>query len=286
MLRMFDRTGRARWQSGTRGMGPGEYTRPMRAVRGPGIVQVIDMSQRRVSRLDGEGRYVTGARFTAFPAAVAAQGRTGSFVMLLDDFRGGKTLQRWQPGDSGVTLGPAPAAAEPPQPGLIVFPVLAVAPNGALAFAPDINTYRILLLNAAGTQVGSIARDLPRVKRTAAEMAAQERLRTRVRERVQAERNRSGPPPAATPRPAGDPELKPHIAIDGLRFDDEGRLWVRTMRGDESSTVFDVFTPAGALAREVTIDAAAGSFSLAGRWLAAGIITEEGFAAVRLYEVP
>jgi hypothetical protein len=57
------------------------------------------------------------------------------------------------------------------------------------------------------------------------------------------ERGRSG---ASLPliRPTGS-ELKPHIAINGLRFDDAGRLWARTMRGNESLTIFDLFAADG-----------------------------------------
>ncbi len=285
MLRRFDRNGRPVWAGAARGNGPGELQRPMRGMLGPGLTQVVDLSQRRVTRLDSTGRYRSSAPLRGFPAAVAAQGRTGAFVVLLDDFRGGLRLERWTPADSGpasVTLPPAP---ESPAPGTIVFPALAASPEGEIALARDINTYRIEVLGPDGSERRVLTRDVLRVRRTAAEREALDRITARAAARVGAERGRTGPPPGVAPRPGGDPDLKPHIMIDGLRYDDGGRLWVRTMRGDESVTVFDLFSPAGAFLGEVRIPAAVGRFALAGQWLALSAETEVGYPVVRLYTV-
>jgi hypothetical protein len=174
MLRMSDGSGRVLWTAGTDGMGPGEYRRPLRAIPGPAVVQVLDMTQRRVTRLHVDGGYGSSARVAGFPAAVAAQGRSGTFM--------------------------------------------------------------------------------PRHRRSA--------------RRCPLTRNSSHT-----------------FAIDGMRYDDTGRLWVRTMRGDQHTTVFDVFTPAGAFAGEVRLDALVGSYSLAGRFMAASVVTNEDFAAVWVFEV-
>ena len=283
--RRFDRSGTLHWSSGNEGSGPGEYRRAMWGVLAPTGVQLVDMSARRVSRLDAAGRFRSSATFRGFPAAVAAQGTTGAFVILTDDFRGGYRLERWTAADSGQPHFALPPA-EPRPPGAIVFTALAVANDGTVALVRDINDYRIQVIGADGTVRRTLVRELPRVRRTPEELAAQERVRQRAAARVAAER---GTPPTGAspprPRPAGDPDLKPHIAIDGMQFDDEGRLWVRTMRGDHNRTVFDLFAPGGAFLGEVRIDGQAGSFALAGRWLAVAAETEEGYPVVRIYRV-
>jgi len=188
ILRRFDRTGRATWSGGAHGNGPGEFVRPLRGMLAPGGLQVLDMTQRRVTRLDAAGRFVSSAPLRGFPSAVSARGRTGRFVVLFDDFRGGLTLDEWTPGDSGKTYATLPPAAEPRAPGTIVFPAVAIAPSGDVAFARDNNAYRIQVIGPDGSVRRVIARDLPRMQRTAEELAALERVRQRAAARVNAER--------------------------------------------------------------------------------------------------
>ncbi|MDX2057746.1 MAG: hypothetical protein SFV24_08070 [Gemmatimonadales bacterium] len=57
------------------------------------------------------------------------------------------------------------------------------------------------------------------------------------------------------------------------------------MRGAEGSTVFDLFSPAGAFLGEVEIDGAVGAFSPAGAWLAVAVETSDGFPVLRRYRV-
>jgi len=141
------------------------------------------------------------------------------------------------------------------------------------------------VLTPTGETVTEIARDIPRTKRTPAEIAAIERRRQQAAERVRSERGqRGGSGPAVPMRPPSD-ELKPHVAIDGLRFDDTGRLWAKTMRGTESSTVFDVFAPDGKYLGEVTVPAAIGTFTVAGRWFAADVESTDGTPRVVLFEI-
>jgi len=284
MVRMFDRAGRSLWTAGSTGMGPGEFRQPIRGMLGPGVVQVLDMSQRRVTRLGSDGRYLSSARLTGFPAAVSARGRSGTFVVLIDNFREGRSLQRWTPQDSGGTATPVPPAAAPPPPGTIVFPSIAVAPDGSVALVRDGTVYSLERVTADGAVVPLASRDVPRVRRTEAELAALERVRDRARAKAASERG-ARPAPAVAPRPGGDPDLKPHVAIDGLRYDDSGRLWVRTMRGNEGVTIFDLFGANGRYVGEVRVPAEVGAFSLAGRFLAASVVTDDGYAVVRLFEV-
>jgi hypothetical protein len=289
MLRLLDRRGTLVWSAGRDGMGPGEFRRPMRAVVGAAGVQVLDLTQRRVTRLAADGKFRNSAPLPGFPAAVAAQGRNGALLVLVDDFRGGFTLQRWLPGDSGATAIPLPAPDQPRQPGVIAFPVLAAAPDGAVALVRDNTRYRIERLAPDGKALTPLTRELAPLRRTAEEAEALERIRQRAAARARATRASQGGAPGgaapARPRPAGDPDLKPHIAIDGLRFDESGRLWVRTERGDASSTVFDLFSAEGAYVGEVRVSGTVGAFSFHGRRMAAAVVTDDGYAVVRLYDV-
>ena len=283
-LRFFDRSGRSVWTAGRPGMGPGEYRLPTRAAVGPRGVQVIDMTLRRITRLDPSGKFLTSAPLNGFATSVGSRGRTGEVVVLLDDFRGPFTLQRWSDSDSGRVIGTVPRSAAA-QAGTLTIPSIAVSPSGQVAVLRDPTEYRILLLSPTGETAGEITRDVPRVKRTAAEIAAVERRRQAATSRVRSERaQRGGSAPIVPIRPPSD-ELKPHISIDGLRFDDAGRLWAKTMRGNESSTVFDLFAPDGRYVGEVVVPAAIGAFSLAGRWFVADVEAADGTPRVGVWEV-
>jgi hypothetical protein len=70
-----------------------------------------------------------------------------------------------------------------------------------------------------------------------------------------------------------------------LAADDAGRLWARTMRGTESSTVFDVFATDGKFIGEVTLPAAAGAFAIAGRWFVADVESADGTPRIGVWEI-
>jgi hypothetical protein len=281
ILRAFDQDGRVLWTSGRHGEGPGEYRLAVRAVPGPRGIQVLDMTLRRISRLHGDGTFASATAVGAFPAASAGHGASSDLYVLADNFRGAKTLHRWAYADSGRRIGGIPGEE---QAGVVAFAAVAVAPSGELAVQPDINEYVIHRLDASGKVIGEWRRDIERVRRTPDEVAALERVRQRAAERAGAEagRGRGGAPPL---RSSGTEDLKPHAAIDGLRFDDTGRLWVRTMRGDHTRTILDVFSPSGSWLGEVVVLFPMGAFSLAGRWLAADVEADDGTRRVMIWEV-
>ena len=79
--------------------------------------------------------------------------------------------------------------------------------------------------------------------------------------------------------------FKPHASTDALRYDDAGRLWVRTLRGTSRPTVFDVFRPTGAFVGEVTLPMQVSAYSLAGSYLATASEREDGVPVVVLWSV-
>jgi hypothetical protein len=282
-LRMFDRSGRVLWSSGRTGAGPGEYRLPIRAVVGPRSIQVVDLTLRRVTRIDRAGTFVSHAPLGGFAASVGPRGRTGEMVILVDNFRGDFSLQRWSVTDSGTAIGTVPKS-DAARAGTLTIPSMAVAPNGQIAVLRDPNEYRILRLSPAGETLGEITRDVERVKRTEAEIQALERRRQAAQKRATERTQGGGSAPVLPVRPPAA-DLKPHISVDGLRFDDTGRLWAKTMRGNERSTVFDLFAADGRYIGEVTVPAAVGAFSQAGRWMVTDVESDDGTPRVVLWEV-
>ena len=282
MLRLFDRSGKVLWTAGRNGTGPGEYRLAMRAAMSPRVVQVVDMTLRRITRLDADGGLVGSTPVKGFASAVGVKGRTGEMVVLIDDFRGTFTLQRWGTSDSGAVIGTVPKSAAA-QSGTLTIPSIAVDAGGRIAVLRDPNEYRILRMSADGQVLGEVTRDIPRVKRTAGEIAAIERRRAAAREKMGTERGRSGASPPLLRPPADD--LKPHLAINGLRYDDSGRLWAKTMRGNESSTVFDLFAADGRYLGELTVPGAIGTFSIAGRWFVADVESEDGTPRIGIWQL-
>jgi hypothetical protein len=286
-LRMFDRTGRPLWTRGRTGAGPGEYGYAMRAAIGPGgTIHVVDMRLRRLTRLGPTGAVTQSLTFPFFPMAVAARGRQGELVVLTDDFRGAGTLERWLPTAAAPTTimslsTPKPTAA------VSVSPSVAIAPNGDIAYLQTGDRYEIHRLSAAGQPIADIVREIPRPRRTPEEIAAarQHTLGAGAQTRAAMEGKSSG---AGTRSlvPAEDPlEFKSYASADGLRYDEAGRLWVRTQRGAGRTTTFDIFAPNATYLGELTVPLPVAAYSLAGSYLATAAERPDGVPIVVLWTV-
>ena len=285
MIRVFDRTGRVLWSGGQSGGGPGEYRFPMRVAIGPDrSITVVDMRARRLTRLNRDGTVKASEPILAFPAAAAARGRSGELVLMMDDFRGPYALERWgATADKTVPHATIPRPASPVGPG-VIMPSIAVAPSGIIAFGTDPFTYRIARLGPDAKPLPDIVRDIPRQKRSEAEMKELADRMSLGPARRGAEASVSRAPAAGGP-PSVDLTMKPFFPLDGLRYDDSGRLWVLTTRGGEQQTVFDLFAPAGGFLGSVTLPAHVGTFALAGTFLATGGEDADGIPHVTLWRV-
>ena len=283
-LRLFDKSGKSLWTRGRPGSGPGEYRFAMRAALGAdGGVQVVDMRARRLTRLARDGSVAQSLTVPFFPAGIGVRRQTGELVFMTDDFKGGGTLQRWpQSADTPTKVmtfaTPAPGEAS------AISPSVAIAPNGDIAYLVSGDTYRIARISATGKQLADVTRDIPRPKRTPEELAeVEKRIGSMGVAKAAAEGKQSnGPKPLM---PASRYEFKSHAATDGLRYDDAGRLWVRTLRGAAKTTVFDIFAASGAYVGELTLPIAAESFSLAGSYLATATERADGIPLVVLWTV-
>ena len=268
-IRAFDPAGKLLWTSGRSGNGPGEFLFPARVAIAPDrSVSVLDMRQRRLTRLARNGTATGSHTLLSFPGASAARGRSGEIVVLADDFRGPFSFERWSLAATKPEVGGTVPRSTTGPSERMALPSIAVAASGIVAFALDPSAYRIGRLGADGRPMPDIVRDIPPVRRTAEEMKElSDRLANGPGRRA-AEGSR---PAARAPAPANaDIAFKPHIRLDGLRFDDAGRLWVLTMRGAGEQSVFDIFTPGGALLGTVTLPVRVNSYSLAGTWLVTG----------------
>jgi len=284
-LRLFDKSGRIVWARGRPGAGPGEYRFAMRAAFGPdGTVHVVDMRLRRLTRLARDGSVAQSLTIPFFPAGVAARGRLGELVFLTDDFRSTGTLERWLP----TANAPTRLASFPtPPPGEATLSAsIAVAPNGDIAYIPSADTYEIRRLTSRGQVLAAVGRDIPRPRRTPEEIATMKQRLNTVGAAAKAtqEQKQSG----GSKSILSDEDrfvFKPHASTDALRYDDAGRLWVRTLRGTGRTTVFDVFGPTGAFVGEVTLPMQVSAYSLAGSYLATASEREDGVPVVVLWSV-
>ena len=286
-LRMFDKVGRPIWGRGRPGAGPGEYRFAMRAAVTPdGSVHVVDMRLRRLTRLGPDGTVRQSLTVPFFPAGVAVRRQQGELVFLTDDFKGGGTIERWPASaEAPVRVGnvTTPPASHT---GTTIAPSIAVAPNGTIAYLGSSDRYEIHRLSPTGTPLPPIVRDIPRVRRTAEEIAATQSRIGSVggASKAAAEGKQAGSSKSVLPRDSGL-EFKPHAPVDALRYDDAGRLWVRTMRGDGKRTVFDIFAPSGAYVGELTVPARVENYSLAGEYLATAGERDDGVPVVVLWSV-
>ena len=283
-LRMFDKSGKPLWGRGRAGAGPGEYKFVLRAALGPnGAIHVVDMSQRRVTRLAPDGSVAKSLVFPFFPSAAGAKAHDGEIVILTDDFRGKGTLERWSPSADAPTRVASVTMPEPGGGGS-VSPSVAVAPNGDIAYVSSTDEYVIHRMASNGQALPDIVRSIPRLRRTPEELAAV-RARVGLSQAKVAQEKKSGGQQVKGFESEDRFTYKPHASADALRYDDSGRLWIRTLRGTGKTTVFDLFSAAGAYVGEVTIPLAVEAYSLAGSYLATAGENAAGIPVVTIWTV-
>jgi hypothetical protein len=279
MLRRFDLSGKSVWTGGRKGRGPGEFTLPVRSAITPGGIVVIDMSNSRLTELDPEGKVDTSVNLTSMATTTSVTPR-GDVLLGFDDMR-----------RSFRVVARSPAAQELKQvasfPGSVKNKSVALSADGVIAVALDGEQYEIRRLDLAGKVLPPIARQIPRPRRSAVEEAEFRQRRSSDLAMMSAEMKRQGmdgnvKAPVIPPDERG---LKAQITVDGLCYDDAGRLWVHTMQGDETKTVFDVFSPNGAFLGPVTIPMRADRFSVGGKWLITAGENEEGVPVVVVWTV-
>ena len=81
------------------------------------------------------------------------------------------------------------------------------------------------------------------------------------------------------------PPERDHFEAYSLKFDERGRLWVRTERAAAGRTIFDVFDPTGHYLGEVEAPAQVSEFALGVGVLAAAASDSLGVQRIRTWTV-
>ena len=136
--------------------------------------------------------------------------------------------------------------------------------------------------------LGDISRSVERVAKTEAELQGDRERRDANAAAFAARRAREARLPGLEVPAEREPidPLKRHFYGSSLRYDDAGRLWLRTGRGNETVTIFDVFDPARTYLGEVRIEDDVGRHAIAGEWLVTAGTSAEDHPLVRLWRLP
>lgn len=285
-IRVFDTQGRALRGLGGRGRGPGEFALPIHlGVRSNGGLEVYDMNLRRFTRFDSAGAVVQTRAITEFAALVTSTpGGTDSYLLTTDFATVDQPILRLPDGarepQKLVTL-----TAEFPRhaPGEHArTPAFAARPAGGFAVGDGIAEYRIRIYDRAGQPLNDIVRAIPKPTKTAAELELEKQQMQKRAARMQAmlRAEGGGSPPAFKPR-----EERNHFNIDGIQFDESGRLWVRTERGGASATVFDIFDASSRYLGQLRVAERLGTFALGDGMLAAKVTDAEEVEYVGVWRV-
>ncbi len=253
-VRIFEPDGSPRAAFGRSGRGPGEFGMPGGvAALEDGRLLLADFRWTHVGVFAADGALqetipvasttsrLTGAPNGRWAAWQVADWTTMSAGVSAIDVAGA---------DTGAAHTPLPTTAErvldaEGRPAALGLFASAVGPDGRVAVGSPWH-YRFLVLAPDGTELHTIARDVPRTERTADEI---EELR---RQLARGPAGRADNPEAGAGPPDVDP-LRPHFLVDGVAYDGRARLWVRTARGGPGVTVFDVFAASGAFLGEVRL---------------------------------
>lgn len=279
-IRVFGPDGTLHTAFARAGRGPGELMSPMHvATRADGHVLVLDAGTQRLSIFDADGGFVTSFPTGGFPIGVGSHPAAGRLYLLTTTVVRSR-IQSWNMRDSSLaTILPSVGDFPPSEPGHPPAVHPAVAPDGSFALGDGVTEYRIRVFAADGSPSRDITRAINRERKSARELAEEQQATERRMGRVGAGARPMGPQP--TPEP-----FRPFFERrDALAFDDAGRLWVRTTRGPDDVTVFDLFDGTGVFLGEVRVDAAIGMFTVRAGHLAGVTVGELGSPAVTVWRL-
>lgn len=281
-VRIFDQSGRPVRSFGGVGDGPGEFRFPIHmAVRQSGELQVFDYGQGRFTYFDTVGSYLDTRRVALgeFPVLDSRPDIRVTYI-ISSRMRGRpQSVLRLAHGDSAprqvlVDLSDMITMTDPR---VVRRPVLAARPGGGFALGSCCEEYRIRLYEEDGTLADEVVRQTPRKRKTESEIEAERSVKERLEGHV-----RSRLPDAELPRHTVD---EYHRHFRAMRFDDQGRLWVHTLRAEGSETVFDLFGPGGKYLGELVIQGRANTFAVGNGMLATASRDEIGVEYVTLWRV-
>jgi hypothetical protein len=200
-----------------------------------GAILASDIRTNALMQFDTAGRFVSRTAIGRFPVDIDVNSANSEISVLSTQFTpGSAAVERWKPGAATALskLGPFsdfPNSQSPQE----IYSV-AVSADGRTAIANGSDEYRIRVFDASGKSK-DVVRKIPRAVYTDAERAELKKREARAVGLRKAEgRGAAGAAPEL-------PKEKTHLPWMALRFDPAGNLWVTTRRGNESTTIFDVF---------------------------------------------
>ncbi len=269
---------------GREGRGPGEFGLAWNIdVVGESVIEVIDVELRRITRLDFDGNELSTRPLPRFPTAASYSRQQRAWFMSAMDFNT-RTARAMRLDDGSEDLVVAAGNDFPlDEDGNVArfFPI-AARPDGGVAVGDGNLEYRVRLYGPDGAPSGEIHRPIERIAKTPEELDAERTRRRANTLRVEAMDGEAAG--GALPAPRVDP-LKRHFHLNSFRYDDDGRLWVLTGRGDESRSVFDLFDPSGAFLGELVVPGAVTRFAIGGSWLVTAAFSDAYFPVVRLWRM-
>lgn len=277
-IRIFDLSGRSVRAFGRVGDGPGEFRFPIHLHVWPDSqFEVFDAQHSRLTRFNATG-VQQGTRTIGlgqFPVLTSSIRNPDIFVVASTIRDTVQQVLRMSP-DS---LKPANVPIGKPvnltiREGHVMRPALAARPDSGLAIGNGTDDYRILILRADGSTESAISRTLDKVRKTAAELEADRRVRDMLRQRM-----RRHVPDGNLPRPSRD-EFRRHF--NAMAYDDAGRLWVRTERRIDV-TVFDLFDAQNEYLGEYIVPDIVGAFAIGSGVIAVAVADDLGVPYVVLY---
>jgi hypothetical protein len=285
-VRVFTLDGRTVRAFARAGAGPGELRLPLAiAPRAHGELEVFDMSQRRFTRFDSAGRSLGTRAIDGFTALVASAPGSSHSWLLQTDFRTTdqpvlKVADRATEPQRLITLDAQFPRLEPGEHART--PAFAADARGGIAIGDGIAEYRIRRFDENGRSLGDIVRNIPKQRKTAAELEVErERIQLRAARVAQMVRAEGGSrTPTFTPR-----EERNHFNMNALAFDDSGRLWVRTERGGLNATIFDLFDASGRFSGEVRVPMRIGTYAIHNGYLAGKITDDDEVEFVQVWRV-
>ena len=280
-LRVFGNGGESEFVLGREGEGPGEMKRPWWVFfDNDGSFLVVDSQLRRVTHFTSEGRVIKTFRPTSRLINNAGYDRLRRLMYLVTwmPVGGGPTVERWNYGAQETTAVLTDAGAFPRErdgTSPSAYFAFAVRPEGGFVVGDRWWSYTIQRYGMNGDLQDEFGRSIERRGRTEAELKAAGEAEERLRQRG-----------------LGSAEIleqKQHFDQWSFRYDDDGRLWVRSTRTPDSVTTFDVFEADGSFIGEVTIPLrvprVATSFDVGAGLLAAVVLDELDNPVVRVWRI-
>ena len=286
-VRIFDPSGALGRAFGRRGRGPGELEVPTGiAISADGSIQIADLRNVRLTRLAPDGTVLGTVPLSAISTTMAHHPARAEIWLAFTDFRDGGYVERWMPGASERSA-VIRLAEFPPSEGVAgTVHSMAASPDGGLAIGDGIQEYRIRRFGPDGRVAGpDIVRDIPRVEKSAEELAQQEERMSRMGSQMRAAAEGQRPGAGSAVRMPAVAPLRNHFNYFALRYDDAGRLWVRTERGSAGRTIFDLFDPDGRFAGAIEVPARLREYDIAGEYLAAATVGDDELPMISLWRI-